>query len=119
MIKNFGNLTRRSSDFGQKILHRGKASQIQPRASANARRISPQFVFDREDKYGAHNYHPIPVALSRGKGKPSPRPNAKNLSCDRGRLRKMINLPGLGLTFFGCPQEFMFGTSKGKSITTS
>uniref|UniRef100_A0A336MRX1 Ornithine aminotransferase n=1 Tax=Culicoides sonorensis TaxID=179676 RepID=A0A336MRX1_CULSO len=27
-----------------------------------------QAIFDREDKYGAHNYHPIPVALSEGKG---------------------------------------------------
>ena len=26
-------------------------------------------VFNREDKYGAHNYHPLPVALSRGEGK--------------------------------------------------
>lgn len=27
-----------------------------------------QAVFDRESKYGAHNYHPIPVALNSGKG---------------------------------------------------
>ncbi|ELT87616.1 hypothetical protein CAPTEDRAFT_179888 [Capitella teleta] len=27
-----------------------------------------QDVFDREDKFGAHNYHPLPVALSRGQG---------------------------------------------------
>jgi ornithine--oxo-acid transaminase len=25
-------------------------------------------IFKREDKYGAHNYHPLPVALQRGKG---------------------------------------------------
>lgn len=25
-------------------------------------------VFAREDKYGAHNYHPLPVALCKGKG---------------------------------------------------
>lgn len=25
-------------------------------------------MFKREDKYGAHNYHPLPVALSKGKG---------------------------------------------------
>lgn len=24
-------------------------------------------VFERESKYGAHNYHPIPVALCKGK----------------------------------------------------
>lgn len=27
-----------------------------------------QDVFQREDKYGAHNYHPIPVAIDRAKG---------------------------------------------------
>lgn len=27
-----------------------------------------QEVFDREDKFGAHNYHPLPVALARGEG---------------------------------------------------
>ena len=25
-------------------------------------------VIEREDKYGAHNYHPLPVALARGEG---------------------------------------------------
>lgn len=27
-----------------------------------------KFYIDLEDKYGAHNYHPLPVVLSRGKG---------------------------------------------------
>ncbi|GAB6026334.1 hypothetical protein CHUAL_012540 [Chamberlinius hualienensis] len=27
-----------------------------------------QSIYDKEAKYGAHNYHPLPVALSRGKG---------------------------------------------------
>jgi hypothetical protein len=26
-------------------------------------------IFAREDRYGAHNYHPLPVALCKGKGK--------------------------------------------------
>lgn len=30
--------------------------------------ISSQAVFEREDRYGAHNYHPLPVALARGEG---------------------------------------------------
>ncbi|XP_043474871.1 ornithine aminotransferase, mitochondrial [Leptopilina heterotoma] len=33
-----------------------------------ARQISSQEVFQREDKYGAHNYHPLPVALCRAEG---------------------------------------------------
>ena len=27
-----------------------------------------ELIFKREDKYGAHNYHPLPVALERAKG---------------------------------------------------
>jgi ornithine--oxo-acid transaminase len=30
--------------------------------------ITPREVFDREGKYGAHNYHPLPVAICHGKG---------------------------------------------------
>lgn len=30
--------------------------------------LSSQDIFEREDKYGAHNYHPLPVALAKGKG---------------------------------------------------
>lgn len=32
------------------------------------RQVTPQSVFDREDKFGAHNYHPLPVALCKGEG---------------------------------------------------
>ena len=31
-------------------------------------KLTSQQIFDREERYGAHNYHPLPVALSRGKG---------------------------------------------------
>lgn len=31
-------------------------------------KLTPEQVFTREDKYGAHNYHPLPVALAKGKG---------------------------------------------------
>ena len=27
-----------------------------------------QILIDKEDKYGAHNYHPLPVVLERGEG---------------------------------------------------
>lgn len=33
-----------------------------------ANQLTPQIVFDREDKYGAHNYHPLPAALCKGEG---------------------------------------------------
>ena len=34
----------------------------------SSRSMTSQQVFEKEAKYGAHNYHPIPVALSKGKG---------------------------------------------------
>ncbi|XP_071448281.1 ornithine aminotransferase, mitochondrial isoform X2 [Hetaerina americana] len=36
--------------------------------SGNRASISSMQVISREDKYGAHNYHPLPVALCKGKG---------------------------------------------------
>ncbi|VDK51241.1 unnamed protein product [Anisakis simplex] len=38
------------------------------RFSSSAQKLSQQQIFDREDKFGCHNYHPLPVALSKGKG---------------------------------------------------
>lgn len=32
------------------------------------RKITTQEVINREQKYTAHNYHPVPVALCRGEG---------------------------------------------------
>ncbi|XP_018554833.1 ornithine aminotransferase, mitochondrial [Lates calcarifer] len=32
------------------------------------RPLTSEEIYAREDKYGAHNYHPLPVALERGKG---------------------------------------------------
>ncbi|XP_075222113.1 ornithine aminotransferase precursor isoform X2 [Lycorma delicatula] len=32
------------------------------------RNLSSQNVFDREDKFGAHNYHPLPAALCKAEG---------------------------------------------------
>lgn len=42
--------------------------QVNLAENGRAADITSQMVFDREDKYGAHNYHPLPVALCRGKG---------------------------------------------------
>lgn len=51
------------------------ASQMHASSGINAKSVdgnkhplTSQAVFKREDRYGAHNYHPIPVALCRGQG---------------------------------------------------
>ena len=63
--------------FGQHLIH---AHSLLARLSAfkyTSKAIATQSVsigeaskkvFDRESKYGAHNYHPLPVALAKGEG---------------------------------------------------
>lgn len=51
--KSFGNIHRHVSTMNKIV---------------DQHQLTSQMVFDREDKYGAHNYHPLPVALSKGEG---------------------------------------------------
>ena len=55
-----------------KVLHfiSGISHQYSNRASSMLPKSGhqSQLIFDRALKYGAHNYHPLPVALSKGKG---------------------------------------------------
>ena len=48
-----------------KLFNRFIANFYQLNAS---RSISSQEIFIRENKYGAHNYHPLPVAISKAEG---------------------------------------------------
>lgn len=45
------------------------SSSVAPRAKHVERPLTSEEVFSREERYGAHNYHPLPVALDRGEGK--------------------------------------------------
>ncbi|XP_020789602.2 ornithine aminotransferase, mitochondrial [Boleophthalmus pectinirostris] len=47
---------------GSKLTSSTAASKLQGGA------LTSEDIFAREDKYGAHNYHPLPVALERGQG---------------------------------------------------
>lgn len=47
-------------------LHQNGKSKVNG-VKGNTENLS-QAVFEREDRYGAHNYHPLPVALTRGEG---------------------------------------------------
>ena len=38
-----------------------------PQPQRETDKMNPKELFEREAKYGAHNYHPIPVALQKGK----------------------------------------------------
>ncbi|KAJ4941110.1 hypothetical protein JOQ06_027397 [Pogonophryne albipinna] len=55
------------------VLSRSVHSGTRPASTAASklkfdRQLTPEDIYTREDKYGAHNYHPLPVALERGKG---------------------------------------------------
>ncbi|KAK5851010.1 hypothetical protein PBY51_001838 [Eleginops maclovinus] len=55
------------------ILSRSVHSGTRPASTAatklpSDRLLTAEEIYTREDKYGAHNYHPLPVALERGKG---------------------------------------------------
>ncbi|KAK8767913.1 hypothetical protein V5799_005306 [Amblyomma americanum] len=50
-----------------KIL-RQQLSWLQKRTQTKLYPLSSEQVFEREDKYGAHNYHPLPVAIHKAKG---------------------------------------------------
>ena len=70
MLSRCSKLTRVLAQ-GVTQVTRTKASQAAPAVSVSSDiklgRTS-ELVFDRESKYGAHNYAPIPVALERAEG---------------------------------------------------
>ncbi|XP_078053737.1 ornithine aminotransferase, mitochondrial [Augochlora pura] len=49
------------------VVSRGKLLNLF-RQNVQNRTLTSQQVFDRESKYGAHNYHPLPVALCKAEG---------------------------------------------------
>ncbi|KAM5271422.1 ornithine aminotransferase, mitochondrial isoform 2-T2 [Ctenodactylus gundi] len=54
------------------VLRRGLHSSVTCATSVATKKTvqgppSSDYIFERESKYGAHNYHPLPVALERGK----------------------------------------------------
>ncbi|XP_036403177.1 ornithine aminotransferase, mitochondrial-like [Megalops cyprinoides] len=69
----FSKLNRRVFQVGP-VLARGLHSGARPASTAAPslrraeRPLTSEEVYAREGKYGAHNYHPLPVALERGEG---------------------------------------------------
>ncbi|KAI7797114.1 ornithine aminotransferase, mitochondrial [Triplophysa rosa] len=52
-----------------RALHSGtRTSSAASRAKRVERPLTSEEVYNREERYGAHNYHPLPVALERGEG---------------------------------------------------
>uniref|UniRef100_A0A8B9TV28 Ornithine aminotransferase n=1 Tax=Anas platyrhynchos TaxID=8839 RepID=A0A8B9TV28_ANAPL len=66
----FSKLTRPQS---LAVLCRGVHASLSSATSVATKKTvqgppSSDYIFEREAKYGAHNYHPLPVALEKGKG---------------------------------------------------
>ncbi|XP_051959337.1 ornithine aminotransferase, mitochondrial-like [Xyrauchen texanus] len=53
-----------------RAVHSGTSASysVASRAKHEERSLTSEEVYAREDRYGAHNYHPLPVALERGEG---------------------------------------------------
>lgn len=49
-------------------LKRSLAALASKQQQQAPQQLTSKQVIEREEKYGAHNYHPLPVALTRGKG---------------------------------------------------
>lgn len=72
-IDNMANLVRQLAQVGRKPTAVAKplfvaASRAITRMATSNQKLTTKQVIEREDKYGAHNYHPLPVALCRGQG---------------------------------------------------
>lgn len=57
-----------------RVLHQNLPSGIRSVYTATSKAntespLTPEQIYAREEKYGAHNYHPLPVVLEKGKGK--------------------------------------------------
>lgn len=69
MILQVSRSLSRAAPLLCRSVHSGTRSSS---AVASKRKAERQFtseeIYAREDKYGAHNYHPLPVALERGEG---------------------------------------------------
>lgn len=62
-IRNVENLLSRTASTTSMKQNAAAKAATDPKTKTKS-----QLVFDREAKYGAHNYHPLPVALTQGKG---------------------------------------------------
>ncbi|XP_068610467.1 ornithine aminotransferase, mitochondrial [Brachionichthys hirsutus] len=70
MFLHFGRTLRSAAaPVLARALHSGsRASSVVPSRLNAECRLTPEEIYAREEKYGAHNYQPLPVALERGEG---------------------------------------------------
>uniref|UniRef100_A0A672PWV5 Ornithine aminotransferase n=2 Tax=Sinocyclocheilus grahami TaxID=75366 RepID=A0A672PWV5_SINGR len=70
VMNSLKSLMSRVTPALSRAVHSGKraSSSAASRAEPAERALTSEEVYAREDRHGAHNYHPLPVALERGDG---------------------------------------------------
>lgn len=69
IILQLGRSLSRAAPVLSRSIHSGTCpASIAASKMTVERLLSSEEIYAREDKYGAHNYHPLPVALERGEG---------------------------------------------------
>jgi ornithine--oxo-acid transaminase len=73
LSKKFVNLTSKSLSRSASTIRQSAQGSAALKEHQSSSVESPighksELIFAREDKYGAHNYHPLPVAISKAKG---------------------------------------------------
>lgn len=69
MISKLSRSLSRAAPLLQRSVHSGsRPASTAASKQERERSLTAEDIYAREDKYGAHNYHPLPVALERGKG---------------------------------------------------
>lgn len=69
MILQLSRSLHRAAPVLSRSIHSGTCASSTAASKLKVERpLSSEEIYAREDKYGAHNYHPLPVALERGEG---------------------------------------------------
>lgn len=69
MILQLSRSLSRAAPVLRRSIHSGKRPASTAASKQTSERpLTSEEIYAREDKYGAHNYHPLPVALERGEG---------------------------------------------------
>lgn len=62
------NLSRAAPLFIRSLHSRSRPASTSTSKLVAKHPLTSEEIYAKEDKYGAHNYHPLPVALERGQG---------------------------------------------------
>ncbi|XP_061787822.1 ornithine aminotransferase, mitochondrial [Nerophis lumbriciformis] len=68
VVRQLGRGLRSAAPVLRRSVHSGGSRSASAAAKKSEQPLAAEEIYAREEKYGAHNYHPLPVALERGEG---------------------------------------------------